>query len=68
MAPQVEVSPKMDVRQAVTSASVPAQRRPDNHGGKTSAVGTSSWKNPVIKPIPRHAVSAVLCKDTLSFP
>ena len=68
MAPQEEVSPKTDLRQAPTSASGPAQRMPDNHGGKTSAVGTSSRRTPVSNPMSRHAVPAVLCKDTLSFP
>ena len=68
VAPQEAVSPKMDLRQAPTSASGPAQRMPDNHGGNTLAVGTSSWREPVTKPISRHAISAALCKDTLSFP
>ena len=68
MAPQEAVSPKMDLRQAPISASGPAQRMPDNHGGNTSAVGTSSRTDPVKKPISRHAISAVFCKDTLSTP
>lgn len=66
MAPHEEVSPKVDLRQALTSASGPAQRMPASQGGKTSAVGTSSWTNPVTKPIPRHATSAVLCMRTPS--
>ena len=58
----------MDLRQAPSSASGPAQRMPDSQGGKTSAVGTSARRNPVTKPMSRHAISAVLCKDTVSFP
>ena len=68
MEPQEEVSPKTDLRQAPTSASCPAHEMPDSQGGKTSAVGTSSWRNPVTKPISRHATSAVFCKDTMWLP
>ena len=59
--PQKEVSPKMDLRQAPTSGSGPAQRIPDSHGGSTSPLRSSSWKKPVTKPMSRHATSAVLC-------
>lgn len=55
------VSPKGDRGQAVTSASGPAQRMPDSHGGRRGADMSASSRTPEMKPMSRQAISAVLC-------
>ena len=51
----------MDLRQAPTSGSGPAQRMPDTHDGSTLSLKPASWKKPVAKPMSRHAICAALC-------
>lgn len=38
---------------------------PDSHGGKVATDLSAFWKNPVTKPISRHAISGVLCSHSV---